>query len=77
MIKELGHIDESNKPVTNKDFKQVLMMLTTICQFLFEEYDGRIGLSRKTNKYEMLTRTCDTMTMSLALATIWKNRREP
>ena len=39
MIKELGHIDESNKTVTNKNFKQVLMMMTTICQFLFEEYD--------------------------------------
>ena len=39
MIKKLGHIDESNKPVSNKDFKQVIMMMTTLCQFLFEEYE--------------------------------------
>ena len=39
MIKELTPIGKSNVPVTNKDFKQVLMMLSTICQFLFEEYD--------------------------------------
>ena len=47
MIKELEPIGESNVPVTNKDFKQVLMMLTTICQFLFEEYDVSDKISKK------------------------------
>ena len=50
MIKKLGHIDESNKPVSNKDFKQVIMMMTTICQFLFEEYEVSDRIVKETKQ---------------------------
>ena len=38
MIEKLTPIGESNKPITNKDFRDVLIMVSSICQFLFDEY---------------------------------------
>ena len=38
MIGKLTPIGESNEPITNKDFRDVLLMMSSICTFLFDEY---------------------------------------
>ena len=39
MIGKLTPIGESKVPITNKDFRDVLMMMFSICQFLFDKYE--------------------------------------
>ena len=38
MIGKLTLIGESKEPIMNKDFWDVLIMMLSICQFLFDEY---------------------------------------
>ena len=38
MIEKLTPIGECKEPITNKDFRDVLIMMSSICQFLFVEY---------------------------------------
>ena len=37
IIAELTPIGESNEPVTKANFRNVLLMVTILCQFLFDE----------------------------------------
>ena len=39
MIGKLTPIGENNEPIRNKDFRDVLLMMLSICTFLFDEYD--------------------------------------
>ena len=38
IIEDLTPIVENNEPVTKADFRQVLFMVKTLCQFMFDEY---------------------------------------
>ena len=50
MIGELTPIRESKVPIINKDFRDVLMMISTICTFLFEEYDVTDRIIKENNQ---------------------------
>ena len=50
MIGELTPIGESKVPITNKDFRDVLLMMASICQFLFDEYGNDMEKSQRTVK---------------------------
>ena len=69
MIGELTPIGESKVPITNKDFRDVLMMMSSICQFLFDEYGVTDRIVKENNQIhnvnqdlrynDHVTRTCN------------------
>ena len=50
MIKTLEHIDNSSAPVSNKDFRQVIMMMTTLCTFVSQEYEVSDRIVKETKQ---------------------------
>ena len=50
MIGKLTPIGESKVPITNKDFRDVLMMMASICQFLFDEYGVTDRIVKENNQ---------------------------
>ena len=77
MIGKPTPIGKANEPITNKDFRDVLLMMSSICTFLFDEYGLTDRIVKENSQIRNVNQTCDIMTMLLALAMIWKNSKEP
>ena len=74
IIAELTPISENNKRVTKADFRNVLLMVTTLCQFLYDGYSVTDQIVNENNQIrnvnqdlrfnEQFTRTCNDMEKS-------------
>ena len=50
------NMGENAEPITKADIRKVLIIVSTLCQFMFNEYALPIKSSRKTTRFTTQTR---------------------